>query len=509
MTLILLLAAPLLAGLVALAPGRGADLRARVVALAALLLDLALALALWWRHFGGGGAPGPGWLAEFDAAWIPAWGARLHLAVDGISLALVLLTCLLGIVAVAAAWRETTTRVGAFHFLLLWSLAGILGVFLAVDLFLFALLWELMLVPLYFLIALWGHEQRAAAALKFFLFTQVGGLLLLASILGLSFAHAHATGVVTFDYRTLLGTPLSDGAALWLFLGFLAAFAVKLPAVPLHTWLPDAHTQAPTAGSVILAGLLLKTGAYGLLRFAIPLFPGAAAAVAPVAMAAGVVGILYGSVLAVGQRDLKRFVAYTSVGHMGFVLLGIFVGNRLALHGALLQMVCHGLGAGGLFFVAGTIQQRTGTRDLDRLGGLQADLPRLSGAGLLLALAALGLPGLGTFLGEFLVLLGTARVSLPTAAVAAAGLVFSAIAALSLVQRAFLGAPPAGRRAADIAGHELGALAVLVAALVAFGLFPQPLLDTARQGLDGAVGAAGAKRQPPSVPLPGGPHGPR
>lgn len=506
--LILLLATPLLAGFLTLLPGRGAALRARLVALTALVLELALALALWGVHFGGGRAPVRGWLQEFDAAWIPAWGARLHLGIDGISLVLVLLTAVLGIVAVLSAWREIRTQVGPFHFLLLWSLAGIVGVFLALDLFLFAFFWEMMLIPIYFLIALWGHEQRAAAALRFLLFTQAGGLLLLAAILGLYFAHGRATGVFTFDYRQLIGTPLSPAAARWLFLGFLAAFAVKLPAVPLHTWLPDAHTQAPTAGSVILAGLLLKTGAYGLLRFALPLFPGAAAAVAPAALAVAVLGILYGAVLAVGQRDVKRFVAYTSVSHMGFVLLGIFVGNRLALQGALIQMVCHGVGTGGLFFLAGALQERTGTRDLDRMGGLWAGLPRLSGAGLVLALAALGLPGLGGFLGEFLVLFGTARVSLPAAAAASGGLILLAVASLLLVQRAFLGPTREARPTADLSLRETGTLAALVAALMWVGLFPQPLLDTARQGLDGIQSQAAVPKVTPATSLTsvGSPH---
>jgi NADH-quinone oxidoreductase subunit M len=392
--------------------------------------------------------------------------------------------------------------------MLLWSIAGIVGVFLAIDLFLFAFCWELMLIPIYFLIAFWGHEQRAQAARRFLLYTQAGGLLLLAATLGLYFAHGRATGVFTFDYQQLIGTRLAPDTALWLFLGFLAAFAVKLPAVPLHTWLPDAHTQAPTAGSVILAGLLLKTGAYGLLRFALPLFPGAAAAVTPAALAVAVLGIVYGAVLAVGQRDIKRFIAYTSVSHMGFVLLGIFVGNRLALQGALIQMVCHGAGIGGLFFLAGALQERTGTRELDRMGGLWADLPRLSGAGLVLALAALGLPGLGSFLGEFLVLFGTARVSLPVAAAASVGLILSPVAFLVLVQRVFFGPSPAAHPTADLSPRETAALAALVAVLLWVGLFPQPLLDTAGQGLDGMQARAAAARgaAAPAVAAVGSPH---
>ena len=233
-----------------------------------------------------------------------------------------------------ASWTEIQEAVGFFHLNLLWVLAGIAGVFLAMDLFLFYFAWELMLVPMYFLIAIWGHERRVYAAVKFFLFTQLSGLLMLIAILALYFAHHTATGIFTFEYADLLGTPLSPHAALWIMLGFFVAFAVKLPMFPLHTWLPDAHTEAPTAGSVVLAGLLLKTGAYGLLRFVMPLFPAAARAFAPVAMVLAVIGILYGAILAFAQTDLKRLVAYTSVSHLGFVLLGIFAWNKLALQGA-------------------------------------------------------------------------------------------------------------------------------------------------------------------------------
>ena len=255
------------------------------------------------------------------------------LALDGLSLALLLLTYFLGIMAVLSSWTEIRERVGFFHFNLLWVLAGITGVFLAMNLFVFYLFWELMLVPMYFLIGIWGHERRIYAATKFFLFTQLSGLLMLIAIIALAVLHHQSTGVFTFDYEQLIETTLSSRAARLLMLGFLVAFAVKLPAFPFHTWLPDAHTEAPTAGSVILAGLLLKTGAYGLIRFVLPLFPGPSHELAPVLMTVGVIGILYGAVLAIGQTDLKRLVAYTSVSHMGFVLLGVFAGNEIALEG--------------------------------------------------------------------------------------------------------------------------------------------------------------------------------
>src|SRR4051794_40285681 len=302
------------------------------------------------------------WLYTWNQDWIPQLGIRFHLAMDGLSLALLLLTFFLGAISVLASWSEIQERAGFFYFNLLWVLAGITGVFLAVDLFLFYLFWELMLVPMYFLIGIWGHGRKTYAAIKFFLFTQVSGLMMLAAIVSLAVIHKQQSGAYSFDLESLLGMPLSIGTARLLMLGFFVAFAVKLPVVPLHTWLPDAHSEAPTAGSVILAGLLLKTGAYGLLRFVVPLFPGAANAFAPIALIVGVVGILYGAVLAFAQPDLKRLVAYTSVSHLGFVLVGIFSGSVLALEGAVLQMICHGLSTGALFMLAGSLQERLHTR---------------------------------------------------------------------------------------------------------------------------------------------------
>jgi NADH-quinone oxidoreductase subunit M len=423
------------------------------------------------------------WLVEIDAEWIPRLGINFHLAMDGLSLLLVMLTAFLGIMSVAASWTEIKERVGFFHFNLMWSLAGIIGVFLSLDLFLFYFFWELMLVPMYFLIALWGHENRIYAAVKFFLFTQLSGLLMLAAILGLYFIHARGTGIYTFDYIQLLGTSMSSTKEMLLLLGFVIAFLVKLPAVPFHTWLPDAHTEAPTAGSVILAGLLLKTGAYGLLRFAVPLFPRAAFDFGPVAMVLAVIGILYGAVLAFAQTDLKRLVAYTSVSHMGFVLLGIFAWNELALQGAVIQIICHGISTGALFIIVGALQERIHTRDLDRMGGLWTAVPRMGGVGLFFGLASLGLPGLGNFVGEFLVLIGTYNVSILMTVIAAIGLVAATIYALWMIQRAFFGPKREDLKPPDLRMREMTVMALMMAAIVWIGLYPQPVLDTAGQSL--------------------------
>jgi NADH-quinone oxidoreductase subunit M len=479
--IIILLAAGVSA---AIAARWSADL-SRWISLAATVLDLALILTVWIRHAGritlGGSSP---WLEQLDWTWIPQFGIHLHLAVDGLSLLLLALTFFLGVLSVLCSWTEITESVGFFHLNLMWILAGITGVFLALDLFLFYFFWELMLVPMYFLIALWGHERRIYAAIKFFLFTQLSGLLMLVAILALYFFHQQSTGTYTFDYEQLLRTPLSPQAGLWIMLGFFAAFAVKLPLFPLHTWLPDAHTEAPTAGSVILAGLLLKTGAYGLIRFVVPLFPEAAREFAPVAMVLGAIGIIYGAVLAFAQSDLKRLVAYTSVSHLGFVVLGVFSWNELALQGAVMTMLCHGVSTGALFILTGALQERIHTRELGRMGGLWTTAPRLSGAGLYFALASLGLPGLGDFIGEFLVLLGAYRAHPILAIVGAIGVLAATFYALRLVQRAFLGPNENAWAISDLVPREVVTIFLMVASLLWLGLYPRPVLSTFHQSLD-------------------------
>lgn len=423
------------------------------------------------------------WLREYHVPWIPRFGIGLHLAMDGLGFVLIVLTLILGMVAVIASWTEITTGIGFFHFNLLWVLAGIVGVFVAMDLFLFFVFWELMLVPMYLLISIWGHERRSYAATKFFLFTQAGGLLMLISILALSIVHYRQTGVTTFDYFALLGTSLPADTEFWLMLGFFAAFAVKLPIVPLHPWLPDAHTEAPTGGSIILAGLLLKTGAYGLLRFAIPLFPNASETFAIVAMTLGVVGILYGALLAFAQTDFKRLVAYSSVAHLGFVLLGIYAGNLHARQGAVVAMIAHGLSTGALFMIAGLLHERLHTRDMRRMGGLWPVVPKLSGVTLVFSMASLGIPGLANFIGEFLVLLGTYRVNIPLAVLATIGVVGAALYSLVLIQRAFHGENTEGWTVPDLRGAQFATLGAMILLSLALGLYPQPLLTTSKPAI--------------------------
>jgi NADH-quinone oxidoreductase subunit M len=485
MILVWLIVILLVAGILAWWTARWSTQLPRWISLVGASIDFILACALWARHpaqiqF----LPQNTWFDQVDWIWIPQLGIHFHLAVDGLSLLLLLLTFLLGIMSVLTSWREIRHGIGFFHFNLMWILAGITGVFLAMDLFLFYFSWELMLVPMYFLIAVWGHERRVYAAVKFFIFTQLSGLLMLIAILALYFIHHRATGVYTFEYEALLGTPLPPHTALLLMLGFFVAFAVKLPMVPLHTWLADAHTEAPTAGSLILAGLLLKTGAYGLLRFVIPLFPDAARAFAPVAMTLAVIGIVYGAVLAFAQTDLKRLVAYTSISHLGFVLLGIFAWNEWALQGAVMVMLCHGISTGALFILVGQLQERTHTREVDRLGGLWATIPRLSGVGLFFALASMGLPGLGDFIGEFLVLLGTYPAHLWLTVVAAFGILASTFFALRFVQRAFHGPNIHKWSIPDLFAREVIILAPMMALLVWLGLYPQPVFNTFRPAMN-------------------------
>jgi NADH-quinone oxidoreductase subunit M len=497
MSLVALLVIPFAGGVAAWVASRWNVLACRWISLAASLAGLGLAIGVWARHFSAGlngsgaigGSPGP-FVVDFDVAWIPQAGIRFHLGADGLTLIMLMLTFAMTTLALLSSWTSVRSRAGLFHFQLLWAAASLVGVFTALDLFLFYFFFEMMLVPFFFLIIFWGHEQRRRAAIKFFIYTQAGGLLMLISIVALYVFHGRQTGVYTFDYLQLLGTQLSSGAALLLMLGFFVAFAVKLPAVPLHGWLPDAHSQANTAGSVLLAGLLIKVGAYGFLRFLVPLFPQAAFDIRYVAMGLAVAGILYGALMAFGQNDLKRMVAYTSVSHMGFVLLGVFAWNQLALQGVVLQIVCHAFSTGGLFILAGVLEERLETRDLRGMGGLWANLSTLGGFGMVLVMAALALPGLGNFLGEFLVLLGTYSISPAAAIVAALGLVFSTIYALSLVQRIFHGPQPAasapGGRAirSRLSARELVMFAVAVVVLLWLGLYPHHLVQTMAPSTD-------------------------
>jgi NADH-quinone oxidoreductase subunit M len=457
----------------------------RWIALITMSSVLVLSCVLWVQGnytLNAAGSHGQ-WQQEFQLPWIPRFGITFHLGLDGLSLLMVMLTGLLGVMAVACSWSEIQKHVGFFFLNLLWNLGGVIGVFLALDMFLFFFFWEMMLVPMYFLIALWGHNApggkgRIYAANKFFIFTQASGLILLLAILGLVFAHNMSTGVVTFDYEALRGTVMSPAVEMTLMLGFFIAFAVKLPIVPVHSWLPDAHSQAPTAGSVDLAGILLKTAAYGILRFALPFFPNASLEFAPIAMTLGVIGIFYGAILACAQNDVKRLIAYTSISHMGFVLVGIYSGSEVALQGVVVQMIAHGISAGALFILCGEVYERLHTRDLREMGGLWTRLRYLPPIALAFTAASLGLPGLGNFVGEFLILLGSFASAPLLTVLATGGLVLAAIYSLLMMQRAFYGPAKTAEPLPDLSARELTVLLSLLAILVGVGVYPQPVLNT-------------------------------
>ena len=480
MILVILIVILLAGAVLALVADKYSTRLTRIISLLAPAADLVIIIIFALKN-----SPGTSdWMTDFKADWIPAFGISFHMALDGLSLVLLMLTFFLGIISVIISWKEITIRTGFFHFNLLLILAGITGVFLSLDLFLFYFFWELMLVPMYFLIGIWGHENRTAASNKFFLYTQASGLLMFISIISLFFIHGHATGTYTFDYIELLGTVMPSGVAYLLMLGFLAAFLVKLPVVPLHNWLPDAHTEAPTAGSLILAALLLKTGAYGLLRFIVPLFPSESSTFAPVGMLLGVIGILYGAKLAYAQTDLKRLVAYTSVSHMGFVILGVFSFNEIAYQGAVVQMVAHGISTGALFILVGQLYERIHTRDLNRMGGLWKTVPVMGSIGLLFSMASLGLPGLGNFVAELLTLVGTFKNNVLMSCLASTGLIAATIYSLRIVQKVFLGKESHGWQISDLGIREKFVSALMVLSIVWLGLFPQPLLNISGKSIE-------------------------
>lgn len=457
----------------------------RWIALLAMGITLFLSLYLWMQgNYSLVNPKGiPDWQEQYFLEWIPRFGINIHLALDGLSLLMVVLTALLGLLAILCSWGENQPYQGFFHLNLLWILGGVMGVFLAMDLFLFFFFWEMMLVPMYFLIALWGHsgsdgKTRIGAATKFFIYTQASGLVMLIAIMALAIVHQNATGQWSFAYEDLLNTPMSYGVQYMLMLGFFIAFGVKMPVVPLHGWLPDAHSQAPTAGSVDLAGILLKTAAYGLLRFSLPLFPEASADFTPIAMWLGVVGIFYGAWMAFKQTDIKRLIAYTSVSHMGFVLIAIYSASMLAYQGAVVQMIAHGLSAAGLFILCGQLYERLGTRDMRQMGGLWKRIKFLPALSLFFAVATLGMPGTGNFVGEFMILFGSFGNYTLITVISSAGLVFASVYALWMMQQAYYGAPKSEEPIAGMNLREFSIVMLLVVLLVILGVYPQPVLDT-------------------------------
>ncbi|MEN3273414.1 MAG: NADH-quinone oxidoreductase subunit, partial [Actinomycetota bacterium] len=417
-------------------------------------------------------------------SWISDLGISWHLGLDGISLFLVVLTGLLFPLAIVGVKPKHDEKSYTAWLLLLE--AGCMGVFVALDLSLFFVAFEIVLVPMYFLIGGWGYAERIYAATKFFLFTMLGSAFMLVSILTLVWLHSNATGSLTFDLVKIAESQsIAEVTSRWLFLGFAIAFAVKVPVWPLHTWLPDAHTQAPTAGSVILAGVMLKLGTYGFLRFGIYLFPEAATWFAPALVTLGVIGILYGAVVAAMQRNIKRLVAYSSVAHLGFIVLGSFAFTSEAVSGGVMQMINHGLSTGALFFLLGMIYERRHTYEISELRGLQKAMPVMAVVFTVVMMSSIGLPGLNGFVGEYLILIGSFLTRRWWAVAAASGVIFAAVYLLWAYQRVFHGPiDEENAHAADMTWREGLVMAPLLAGILFLGVYPKPMLERIEPSVD-------------------------
>ena len=421
--------------------------------------------------------------------WIPQFGIDYFVGIDGISLFLVVLTGFLTPVALLSSWGSIERKVKAFSIFILALEAAMVGVFISLDLFLFYVFWDAMLIPMYFLIGIWGYDRRVYAAIKFMLYTMAGSVLMLVAILGLAYLHSEATGSYTFDLLKLYTLEVAPQTQMWFFLAFTIAFAIKVPLFPFHTWLPDAHVQAPTAGSVILAGVLLKMGTYGLLRFSFPLFPQAAAYFAPWLALLAVIGIIYGALVAMVQPDMKKLVAYSSVSHLGFVVLGICAMNTQGMQGAVYQMLAHGVSTGGLFLMVGMLSDRRHTRLIADFGGLKAVMPRFTAAFLIITLASIGLPGLNGFVGEFLILLGAFRWAPGFVIAAGLGVILSAVYMLWMFQRVFYGpvTHDANADLPDLRPREWAGVLPLCAMALVMGVFPTLFLKPMEASIDALV----------------------
>jgi len=411
-------------------------------------------------------------------AWIPSIGAEYFLGVDGFSVLLILLTTLMGFIACLSSWTAITERVKEYYIFLLVLQTGMLGAFTALDFLLFFLFWEVMLVPMYFLIGIWGSANRLYSAIKFFLYTLVGSVVMLLGILALYFAYHSATGIYTFDITRYQAHDYPANLQWWVFLAFFLGFAIKVPMFPFHTWLPDAHTDAPTAGSVILAAVLLKMGTYGFIRFSLPILPEATRSFVPMMVALSIIGIVYGALVAMAQRDWKRLVAYSSVSHMAMVMLGMFALNPVGITGSIVQQLNHGISTGALFLLVGVVYERRHTREISEYGGLSKVMPVYAAIFLVMTMSSIGLPTLNGFIGELLILQGIFAVSLAWAAVAASGIVLGAAYMLWLYQRTMFGKVdnPKNETLADVGVREFALFVPLIILAVWIGLYPAPFL---------------------------------
>ena len=482
--LTLLIFLPVLAAAILLFIKNDQQVALQNVALISSLTIFLLALPLYFVFENKAGMQ----FEEFHS-WIPIFGINYHLAIDGISLFMVLLTTFLTPIVILASWNAVTKNLKGYLVSMLLLETGILGVFVSMDLFLFYVFWEVMLIPMYFLIGIWGGENRIYAAIKFFLYTIFGSLLMLVAILVLYFYHGGLTGEYTFNILKIQQIHIPLGYQTWLFLGFGLSFAIKVPLFPFHTWLPDAHVEAPTGGSVILAGVLLKMGIYGFLRFCFPLFPSAIEQFTPLIFILGVIGIIYGALVAMVQPDLKKLVAYSSVSHLGFVMLGIFALNNQGVQGGLLQMVNHGLSTGALFLIVGMLYERRHTRLIADFGGLAKQLPIFTVFFMITTLSSIGLPGLNGFVGEYLILLGTFLNNKTYAVLAATGVILAAVYMLLMFQRTMFGKldKKENQDLKDLSKREIALLVPIMAFIVFIGVYPNAFLKKMEPSVEALI----------------------
>src|SRR5436189_1305480 len=445
---------------------------AKHLALAGSLLEFAISVPLWWVF-----QPAGGMQLQVDVPWIPSWGIHYAVGVDGISLFLILLTTFLMPLSILGSYSYITTRERAFYALLLVLTSGMIGVFVALDLFLFYIMWDVMLIPMYFIIGVWGGQNRLYAAIKFFIYTFFGSLLMLVAILTLVYLVAQRTGVYSFSYVNVMNNIGALGpVAFWLFGAFFLAFAIKVPMFPFHTWLPDAHVEAPTAGSVILAAVLLKMGTYGFLRFSLPILPDGTKAFVPMMITLSIIGIVYGALVAMMQPDMKKLVAYSSVSHMGFIMLGMFALNPNGLNGSIIQQINHGISTGALFLIVGMIYERRHTREISQFGGISNVMPVYAIVFLIMTMSSIGLPLLNGFIGEFAIMMGALQEHLSWAVFAGSGILLGAAYMLWLYQRTMFGEVenPGNQKLLDLNFRELATIVPLIAMAFWIGLYPAP-----------------------------------
>lgn len=476
MILLWFLFIPFIGGLLSLSLEKINKKYSRCSALFTMIILLVLSIYLCYLNLNTNNI----WVVKYRTIWIDRFGIYLNLAVDGISLIMVLLTVFLGLLSIICSFKEINKCIGLFYFNLLWILGSIIGVFLAMDLFLFLFFWEIMIFPMYFIIYMWGNAYKEQIAIKFFIYTQISGVILLITIFTLVVSNFYVTGKFIFDYQILVNTPIGDKLGFVLMLGFFISFAIKLPIFPLHTWLPDVMAKNPKYGSLDLIGILIKTAAYGLLRLNLCLFPKQSLVFAPYAMIFGIISIYYGAVLAFSQINIKRFMAYSSISHMGYVLIGIFSSNILSLQGAIMFVISNTLSSAGLIIISGLLYERLNTFDIRFMGGLFGKLGAIPGFALALTLAVLGLPGTGNFIGEFLILLGNFKFYPKITIFSSLGLILTAIYSLNLIHKVYYGKTKNKNlklKNIFLTFSEANILSIILFLIFLIGFYPQIIFD--------------------------------